>query len=271
MFLLAPAAIGCAVDTDGAASDPEDVGTDSEELTAVGRQLVGNYYGKPEISGFARLNLSNNGKYTAKLDATGVAVCVTSPCLIPESGTWSAYKQGSALKLRVKPQGAPARIYDATKYDASIDFTSGIVLKRLGKTQDLRKLAASACLDNSDCKATEECGPKVCLMYCLVDDPFCCGPSTCEPKAPPPPPPGGSCCDPSKKPPPGIEGVWCCADGSWQYDIGSGNEAMSCGSHGAGGNVCAGEKCGTSTCGAGTTCCNPLMGICVPPGGVCAF
>ncbi|MBI2390479.1 MAG: hypothetical protein HYV09_12895 [Deltaproteobacteria bacterium] len=31
----------------------------------------------------------------------------------------------------------------------------------------------------------------------------------------------------------------------------------------------AGEKCGTVTCGAGTTCCNPLMGICVKPGMMC--
>ena len=36
-----------------------------------------------------------------------------------------------------------ARIYDAQKYDASIDFTSGVILTRFGKTENLRKLAAS--------------------------------------------------------------------------------------------------------------------------------
>jgi hypothetical protein len=32
-----------------------------------------------------------------------------------------------------------------------------------------------------------------------------------------------------------------------------------------------GEPCGMSVCAAGTTCCNPLEGTCVPPGFVCAF
>jgi hypothetical protein len=29
------------------------------------------------------------------------------------------------------------------------------------------------------------------------------------------------------------------------------------------------QRCGRSYCGEGTVCCNPLMGICTPPGGVC--
>ncbi len=52
----------------------------------------------------------------------------------------------------------------------------------------------------------------------------------------------GTCCDPATKPPPGIEGTWCCADGSWQYDIGSGNPVISCKAHGGTtGPVCGGE------------------------------
>jgi hypothetical protein len=34
------------------------------------------------------------------------------------------------------------------------------------------------------------------------------------------------------------------------------------------GGVCV-EQCGETTCGPGTTCCNPLRGICTRPGMVC--
>jgi hypothetical protein len=36
------------------------------------------------------------------------------------------------------------------------------------------------------------------------------------------------------------------------------------------GGICVGgERCGDAVCGAGTTCCNPLRSICLPPGRVC--
>ena len=61
-------------------------------------------------------------------------------------------------------------------------------------------------------------------------------------------PTADKCCDPTKRPPPGIEGEWCCGDGSWQYDIGSGNQTVSCSKNGGPGAVCAlgdkGEACG---------------------------
>lgn len=61
----------------------------------------------------------------------------------------------------------------------------------------------------------------------------------------PPPKPKPTCCDPATKPPPGIEGVWCCGDGTWSYDIGSGNQNASCGTHGGPGAVCeGGASCG---------------------------
>ena len=269
LSLLAP--VGCAVQ-DASDDASEETATDSEELSASAKKLVGKYYSHaPIFGGFGRLELKSNGKYTAQVDPAGTAVCITSPCLLPEIGTWKATKRpNGTFRLSIKTPGHAARVYEASKFDASIDWTTGITLTRNGKTETLNTLAANACIDNADCTAAEECGPKFCLMYCLVNDPSCCGPSTCQPKTPPPPPPA-SCCDPSSKPPPGIEGTWCCGDGSWQYDIGSGNEAMSCGSHGVSGTVCAGEQCGTSTCGAGTTCCNPLAGICTPPGMACAF
>src|SRR5262245_6333168 len=51
------------------------------------------------------------------------------------------------------------------------------------------------------------------------------------------------CCDPSVKPPNGREGVWCCGDGSWQYDIGSGNQTKSCKGHNGKGLVCKATGC----------------------------
>jgi hypothetical protein len=36
------------------------------------------------------------------------------------------------------------------------------------------------------------------------------------------------------------------------------------------GGICVdGEQCGDAVCGAGLVCCNPVMGICTKPGGVC--
>jgi hypothetical protein len=263
LALLAP--IGCAASAPG--DESEETVSDSEELTALASQFVGRYFTHaPTFGGFARLELKSSGKYTAKVDGGGTMVCIVAPCVFTENGTWNAYKVSGKLKLRVKPNGKPARIYDLSKFDASIDFTSGIVLKRSGETQTLTKLEANQCLDDGDCSANQECGIPLCLMYCEVNDPSCCGPATCQPKTKEP-----ACCDPATKPPPGIEGVWCCGDGSWQYDIGSGNQTISCSTHGGAGAVCGGEQCGPVTCGAGTECCNPLQGICVPPGGVCAF
>ena len=34
------------------------------------------------------------------------------------------------------------------------------------------------------------------------------------------------------------------------------------------GGICV-DSCGSETCGVGMVCCNPVMGICTPPGGVC--
>jgi len=299
LCLLAPAVVGCAVNTSEDTS--EETASDSEELTATAHQLVGNHWTHtPAFGGFGRLELKSNGKYRAQVDPAGTAFCITSPCLFPESGAWNAYKQGSALKLRVKPTGAPRRIYTVTKFDASINFTSGIVLERNGKKETLNKLGTNQCLDSNDCKATEECGPKTCLTWCAVNDPTCCGPSTCKPKGPTKKfcggfagiqcPAGEECvddptdsCDPNNggadcggvcvtktpppppppPPPPSCGGAWLDNNGLCRTPA-DGVYPDSC---------CAGKSnpCGPSKCGVGTVCCNPLAGICTPPGGVCAM
>lgn len=53
-----------------------------------------------------------------------------------------------------------------------------------------------------------------------------------------------TCCDPATKPPPGIEGVWCCGNGSWIHDIGSGDQEASCRASGGVGEICTSETCG---------------------------
>lgn len=298
------AVTGCAAPTADEA-DEDAVAESSDELSAAAQQLVGKYYSHAAGPGqYARLTLNANGTYTSSIDITDVAMCITAPCVAPQEGKWNAAKSGGKLRLRLRANGeSSGRWYDASKSNAELKLT------RLGKTQTLYTLGKNACLDDKDCSTSEECGPKFCLMWCAVNDPFCCGPSTCQPKQPVQP----ACCDPATKPANGIEGVWCCGDGSWQYDIGSGNQSMSCGSHGGAGSVCAPKQCGgfagipcganeeciddptdscdpknggadcggicvakstpcgPSTCGAGEVCCNPLSGICTKPGEVCAM
>jgi hypothetical protein len=283
--LVASLAVGCAAPTD--AEDTEESAVESQELTTTAKKLVGNYYDHavPQ-GGIARLELHANGRYEAQVDPAGKIVCVMSPCLLPESGTWNATpKAGGGYKLRLRPQGQPSRIYDATR--SATDLT----LARAGKSQTLTALGNGQCLDDGDCGANETCGPKVCLMYCLVNDPFCCGPSTCQPKAKMC---GGiagiACaadeicvddpndgCDPTKggadcsgtcqkkptNPPPACFGAWLDQNGTCRTPA-DGVYPDSC---------CAGmtTDCGPSKCGVGETCCNPLSGICTKPGMFCAM
>lgn len=249
LCIAAPlAAVGCAAPTDSEDSSEEQVAETQDELTAAASQLVGSYYTHTAATaGFVRLELKSNGKYTAQVDPNGTIVCITSPCLLPESGTWNASKKvGGGFRLRVRPTGQASRWYDATKTGGG---ASTLTLVRAGVTETLYKLGANQCLDDSDCKATEECGPTLCFMYCQVNDPFCCGPSTCHPKAPPPPPP------------PSCWGAWLDQNGLCRTPA-DGVYPDSC---------CAtlSTPCGTSSCGVGKVCCNPLAGICTNPGDVC--
>jgi hypothetical protein len=237
--ILAP--LGCSVET--AAEEDENVAETHEELTVAAKSLVGKYYTHQAVfGGFARLTLEKNGKYTASLDDGGTAFCIQSPCLIPESGTFNASKIGGKIRLRIRPTGGVSRWYDAKKTSVGLELT------RAGAVEKLVALEDDGCLDDADCKATEQCGPKLCFMACLVGDPFCCGPSTCEPKPPPPPPPS-SCW-----------GAWLDQNGLCRTPA-DGVYPASC---------CAGPACGPTHCAAGEVCCNPLSGICTPPGGVCA-
>jgi hypothetical protein len=283
-------AVGCAAPIDSQDASEEQVAETQDELTAAASQLVGSYWTHSAVGGgFARLDLKANGHFTAQSDGGGKIVCVASPCLLPESGTWNASKKaGGGFRVRIRPTGQASRWYDATLKAGSLSLVHGSV------TETLAKLAPNACLDNADCASTQECGPKLCLMYCAFGDPFCCGPSTCQPKAPAVKQCGGfagigcaaneecvddptdSCdpkhggadcggiCQPKAPPPPppsSCSGAWLDQNGACRTPA-DGVYPASC---------CAGlsTPCGPTSCGVGKVCCNPLAGICTNPGELC--
>jgi len=235
------AVVGCAAPTES--SDEPELSESEDNLTSTAAPLIGSYWtSTPTSSGISRLNLKADGTFHASVDGGPAVVCITSPCLLPEDGRWNAIKRQSgpgAYRIRLRPDGQPSRWYDAT-------LSAGVLtLRRSGVTQTLAALGTDGCLDDTDCSADEACGPKLCLMWCAVGDPFCCGPSTCRPK---PPAPGNDCmaalCGPGTVCVEGPTGAQC---------------------------VPTGESCGAATCAVGEVCCNPLAGICTPPGGVCAM
>lgn len=288
LCLAGSAVVGCAAPT----TEDAEVGESADELSSAAQALVGKYYAQfTTPRQFGRLTLRADGTYTASVDIFDVAFCVASPCLGPEEGTWNAWTSGAKLRLRLRATGEPSRYFDAQK------GTGELKLTRAGQTQTLSSLEKNGCLDNADCAEREECGPKFCLMVCLVDDPFCCGPSTCQPKTPPPPKkicggfagllcgPGEECvddpddaCDPNAggadcsgicvakpppTPPPTCWGSWLDENGTCRTPA-DGVYPDAC---------CAGQTtpCGPSKCGVGETCCNSLSGICTKPGELCAF
>lgn len=254
LVLVAAAPLAIATQGCAAPADESQPGVDAEqnvaetqdELTSAASQLVGSYWTHAAtFGGFGRLNLKSNGKYTASVDPAGTALCVTFPCLLPEDGTWNATKISGGYRLRIRAAGQTSRWYTAVKSGATLKLTGN------GDPQTLNKLGANECLDNADCSASEECGPKVCLMWCAAGDPTCCGTSSCQPKTPTPPPScGGAWLDQfggCRTPADGVYPDSCCAD------------------------LPRGPVCGPHLCGAGQVCCNPLSGICTNPGDVCAM
>jgi len=198
-------AVACAAPT---SEDVAPAAAETEEdLSASAKTLAGEYFSHAAVAdGFGRLTLDKSGTYTGEHEpASG---CAKAKCFSHEKGTWTAKKKGSTYTLTINPSKGPNRVYDVVHHKDGLELSIG------GKSEKLWSLVKGACLDDGDCKSTEQCTPRMCLMYCAFDDWECCGPSTCTPKPAP-------------------------------------------------------VVCGANTCADGEVCCNPIYGICTPPGGVC--
>jgi hypothetical protein len=175
LFVSTFAIVGCSVDASEPASEDaegsEETGTVEDALAAA--KYVGTWEWRAGQSGgyvgFAELQLSASGKYTAQVDMPpSQGLCIHFPCTMPESGTWNSYTAAGASKIRLKPQGKPARIYTVVlnNVQKTLRFT------RLGKTSKLFKQATITCA-NVRCTAGTTCQ--------MVD-----GSPACVPNHPPP-------------------------------------------------------------------------------------
>jgi hypothetical protein len=175
--IFALAAVACAAPT---SQDDEQtpVADSQEDLSSSARALAGEYFTHAAIAdGFGRITLDKSGTYSGEHEpASG---CAKAPCFTSEHGTWTAKKSGTQYTLTLNPSSGPNRTYDVVKHKDGLAASIG------GATEKLWSLENGACLDDSDCKATEQCAPRMCLMYCAFDDWSCCGPSTCTPKPKP--------------------------------------------------------------------------------------
>jgi hypothetical protein len=165
--------VGCAAAADS--SDGDVAG--SQAALFNDSSLVGKYYDSAVPSGgIARITLGSDGTYTASVDPAGTIQCMTAPCLLQESGTWSMTK-GTVVSLSLVSQGAPVRSFTVKKIEGQLELTAH------GRTQKLTELDADQCLDSSDCAEDSVCAPRVCAMMCASGSPFCCGVSTCKAKS----------------------------------------------------------------------------------------
>lgn len=141
LFVVAPVvAVGCAAP---AGADAQQAGESQDDLTAAASELTGSYAADPVAKGgFAELDLLSNGHFTAKVDPNGTIVCVAAPCVLPESGTWSASHHAGAYRLHINPTGAPSRLYDATRVAGPSSVV--LTLSLGGVTQTLHAATAPA-------------------------------------------------------------------------------------------------------------------------------
>lgn len=171
--LLGP--LGCAL-----SEGSDEAASASAVVANAPSSLAGKYFDHAvPAGGIARLSLDADGTYTAEVEANGAVFCVRAPCLLPESGSWTAVRTARGTSLRLDPNDASGRAYDVQQ------LTGHLELSTAGrKTQQLIALADNQCLDDADCDAAQslECAPKICMMFCASTDPFCCGPSTCRVK-----------------------------------------------------------------------------------------
>ncbi len=170
-------AAGCAAETARASDDAEDPGVSQDELVSAAQKLVGTYAWRDGDSGsfldFEDLDLHGDGTYSATVDSNLVDPnirCIKFPCAVPESGTWSTFKSGGKLRLRVRPSGGKAsRSYAASK--ANDQLTLG----RYGDQTVLFQVYSNTCA-NVRCAAGTHCEMKGinggALPVCIKDAPL---------------------------------------------------------------------------------------------------
>lgn len=239
---IALVACGGATDTIPEAPAPapvEALGESEVALTAAASRLAGKYEALREAQGeIGQLALREDGSFGVtfqRADGTG-------PFVI-ESGTWKAVRRKGTIRLTLQAPTGTKRTYEAVR------TTTTLTLSGAGKSQTLAVVGDDRCWGDDDCGPGEACGIQVCLMACPPNDPICCGPRICVPKSAPPDECAGAWVDQAglcRAPNDGVLPAKCCVA-----------------------PPVAGEPCGPVTCAKETTCCNPLAGICVPPGSAC--
>lgn len=258
LVLSASALSGCSTDADAPASD-DSTEASEEALTTAASKLAGDYERKTSPAtpadltpgAFLSLSLHADGTFVATLQGASAVTVGGSAPVYGESGTWSATRSGAATRLRLKPASQAVRVYKAGLRGADLRLARGGVTEVLSKVE-----TPVTCTTDSDCGPGSVCPDAVCLMYCEVNDPDCCGKRTCVPATPPAPP-----TDP-------CWGAWLDQSGLCRAPNDGALPASCCGGPTP---PPAGEPCGTNTCGAGETCCNPLAGICTKPGFFCTM
>ena len=171
LFVAAPVvAVGCAAPASSDAQSPG-AGESQADLTAASSELTGSYAAEHAANGgFAEIDLLAGGHFTAKVDPNGTIACFAAPCVLPESGTWSATHHAGGYRLHINPAGAASRIYDATKTGGPSSVV--LTLSLDGVTQTLQAAstpAAKSCggFTGTPCGAGETC----------IDDPS----DSCDP------------------------------------------------------------------------------------------
>ncbi len=138
------AVTGCAVDTaEGDAMDAEDVASSEEALSALGRAVAGSWTngtatGPDSDMYYASLALGTTGKYTGAVADPRIR-CIQAPCVLQDSGTWSAYRSGGQLRVRLSSTRYGRKIFAATH------SATALTLSRQGTTVRFTKEAVANC------------------------------------------------------------------------------------------------------------------------------
>lgn len=286
LSLVAAFAAGCVGAPDAAIDDGDEVSAEEVRSTSWER-LVGAWEGTSgPFTGlvFTATPQGSGHHFFADVD-TGIR-CITTPC--PSGARLDGSFTAGPLTITIRhpdrpsPEAAPfyGRYYYQLQGDTLTLSRSGRVYARLRKVVSYcngdaddcgeQRLIVPRCLGRMTC--TEEnrcryvCGRPTCATttcgvgyFCqeLDSGPTClsnCARMRCAAGTTCRNTPTGASCVPNG---PSCAAIRCASGYRCEE------------TNGVGACVPAGARCGNSICSFGTVCCNPLRGICTPPGGVC--